>query len=632
VEHIRVLPIQLVNKIAAGEVVERPASVVKELIENAIDAEPTRIEVRITDGGKKVIAVSDDGTGMSQEDLALAFAPHATSKLGDEEDLFAISTMGFRGEALASIASISHAHIRTRRRSEDSGYEVTASGGTIEQVRPCPAPPGTTVTIRDLFFNTPARRKFLRTTNTELAHIAEQITRLSIPHPHIAVTLTHNERKVQDLQGAQTTRQRIGDILGAELSESLIPIAPRRPRRSGTYGAPKIAGLIGPPSAARSSGKWQYFFLNGRYIRDRLLTHALREAYRGLIEPGRFPLAFIFIELDPEGVDLNVHPTKIEVRFREPQSVHGELLAALKDTLNTADLTAPATFDRGTYDPEPSTEDRPAAQEHRESLRKALADFFKSTPPVQPRFSFPERRDEPPHAPRREERTYSPVQSPPGEPQTHRATHTDPTYPSPASTAVRAHRRAVQIHNSYLVVECEDGLEIVDQHALHERLIYNDLKRRLTEMEGSSGLTAQRMLIPETMKVTAVEAAALEANADLLGRLGIEVAAFGPGVAAVQQFPSLLAERSIPPGQFVREILDLLIADEQLEPERVLENLLEMMACKAAVKAGDPLSPEEIDSLLERRVRAEKQSACPHGRPTSLKLTLRDLERQFKRT
>ncbi|HUU59521.1 MAG TPA: DNA mismatch repair endonuclease MutL, partial [Phycisphaerae bacterium] len=341
---IRILPTYLVNKIAAGEVVERPASVLKELVENALDAGASRIEIAVADGGKKLLSVSDDGAGMSADDMALAFRPHATSKIAAEADLFAIETLGFRGEALASIASISHAQIRTRRRggpgepADESGYEVAASGDTVGEVRPCPAAPGTTVTVRDLFFNTPARRKFMRTTNTEFGHVTEQLARLAIPHPQVAFTLSHNGREVQNFPPVESTAARVADLFGADLAQTLLPLRPRR-------GDVSVDGLIAPPSAGRASAKWQYLFLNGRYIRDRMLAHALREAYRGVIDPNRYPVAFLFVAADPAAVDVNVHPTKIEVRFRDSNRVHGELLATLRETLNRASLTPGASLD-----------------------------------------------------------------------------------------------------------------------------------------------------------------------------------------------------------------------------------------------------------------------------------------------
>ena len=358
---VRILPTHVVNKIAAGEVIERPASIAKELVENALDADAARIEIAVEDGGRRLISVTDDGCGMDADDLALAFRPHATSKIASDEDLDDIATMGFRGEALASIASVSHASIRSRPRGQESGHEVAAAGEEIGEVRPCAAPPGTAVTVRDLFFNTPARRKFMRTASTEFGHISEQLARLALPHPKVAFRLTHNGRESQNLPAVNSTTERAADLFGRDLADTLLPVRPR----GGEVG---IAGLIAPPAGARASGKWQYFFLNGRYIRDRLLAHALREAYRGLIEPQRWPVAFLFVEIPPGEVDVNVHPTKIEVRFRNGNLVHGELLAALRETLNRSNLAVPV--DPGTAPAEPPPEpEAPAGDEAGDARR-----------------------------------------------------------------------------------------------------------------------------------------------------------------------------------------------------------------------------------------------------------------------
>ena len=612
---IQVLSVHLVNKIAAGEVIERPASIVKELVENALDAGATRIDVTVEDGGRKLIAVTDDGGGMGADDLALAFAPHATSKIAGEEDLFHIETMGFRGEALASVASVAHSHIRTRRAQDDSGHEIDASGETVGEVRPCAGAPGTTVTIRDLFFNTPARRKFMRKANTEFGHITEQLTRLALPHPQVAFTLTHNGRATQNLPPAESTRDRVGDLFGAEMGESLLPVV----SRGGTV---DVRGLIAPPAGARASGKWQYLFLNGRFIRDRSLSHALREAYRGLLEPSRWPVAFLFLRLDPADVDVNVHPTKIEVRFRDGNAVHGELLAALRETLNKANLAPTASLaaaGAGFGEPAPDA----SQEQRRASLREAMADFFKSTPAPQPRLGFPQHR--PPGAPAEA----APPPTMPPMPLTPAPSISAPAHEMPgAYDTGEPPVPAVQLHNSYIVSADADGLVIIDQHALHERILYNDLKRRLTE----GALVAQRMLIPQTFEVTVSEMAALAAHRELLASLGIEVDPFGPRTLAVQKFPSLLAERGVEAAPFLREVLDRLADDETTDSERLLEDVLEMLACKAAVKAGDPLTDAELHALLARREETEKASSCPHGRPTTLKLTLRDLEKQFKRT
>ena len=685
---IQVLPIHLVNKIAAGEVIERPASVVKELAENAIDAGATRIEIAVEAGGQKLIAISDNGCGMTAADLELAFVPHATSKIATEDDLFNIATMGFRGEALASIASVSHSHIRTGRREADGridGHEIDASGERLGAVRPCAAPPGTTVTIRDLFFNTPARRKFMRTVNTEISHVSEQVTRLALPHPQVAFGLTHNGRSVLKLPQAPSTLQRAADVFGKEIADGLLPIA----NRGGPVG---VAGLISAPAGARASAQYQYFFLNGRYIRDRLLSHALKEAYRGLVEPGRFPPAIIFITVEPAEVDVNVHPSKIEVRFRDGQSVHGHLLAALRETLNRAqvspsaklesDAGRPQTGDAG-VPPAPVASVSPARDSGAESqmpscrpadsepgglmdpettddprkasVRQAMADFFRSMPAPQPRFSFNEsipaarkpadggvarNRDSIPTAPVPRDLA-DPDGNPPCSqtaiPRMEPAPVSVPTVddaspafelspPQPATASFSA-MQMFQVDDSYIVAATAEGLVIIDQHAMHERLIYNDLKRRLDV----GSLEGQRLLIPIVVTLAPTQLALASGAAELLGRLGIEISLFGPAAVAINQFPTLLLSRKVQPDRFLAELLDKLADNGSTRPENILEELLQMLACKAAVKAGDPLGHEEMAALLARRDLAEKASSCPHGRPTTLSLTLKDLEKQFKR-
>ncbi len=635
----------MVNKIAAGEVIERPASVVKELMENALDSQATRIDVSIEDGGKRLIQVSDNGCGMDQADAALAFWPHATSKISGEDDLFNIGTMGFRGEALASIASISHAHIRTRRLEDEGGWEVSASGATVDPPTPCPAAAGTTVSIRDLFYNTPARRKFLKTTNTEFGHITEQVTRLALPQPEVAFTLRHNGREVLNLPATNSTVGRVASLFTPDLAGCLLPITQRT-------GQVRIAGLIAPPSAARSAAKWQYVFVNGRYIRDRLVSHALREAFRGLLAPTKFPVVFLFIEIDPADVDVNVHPTKIEVRFRDGNQVYGEVLAALRETLNRADLRSQATTSLD-EDMQSAGKASPA-QDKKESLRQALADFLKKAPSPQPRLDFPTGNS----APSQAQPLSQPFQTPPR--QHGRAETFDNTGWAKPTTAVekipptpagpdkaddsvqptsnnyelsppplsQPNRPLMQVHNSYIVAETDDGLTIIDQHALHERILYNDFQRRLLAGE----LQSQQMLIPLSISVSQAEAVLLENSTELLAKLGIEISSFGPGAYAVHRYPTVLAERGVAMDSFLRELLDKSAEDEMTDPERMLEDVLAMMACKAAVKAGNPLTTEEMQSILDASAGLDKASSCPHGRPTTLRLTLKDLEKQFKRS
>ncbi|MBS3821849.1 MAG: DNA mismatch repair endonuclease MutL, partial [Phycisphaerae bacterium] len=550
------------------------------------------------------------------------------------------------GEALAAIASIAHARIRTRLAKADSGWEIAADGEDIHEPMPAAAPPGTSVEIRDLFFNTPARRKFLRTTNTEFGHVTEQIARLALPHPDIAFTLRHNGRESLNLPATEATLDRIADLFTPDLAEALLKLS----QRTDSIG---IAGYIGKPSAARSTTRWQYVFLNGRYIRDRLLGHALREAYRGLLAPGKSAPVFIFIDIDPGDVDVNVHPTKIEVRFRDSNRVYGELMAALKETLNRGDLRPSADAGRPGDLPDARTDSRART----DSLKQAMADFFKKAPPPQPALSVPEgirpqRDSRPPaqaprpgplappsrSAPSEPQRTWPPASAPavgatPTDSAARDATDTSaPREAAPALSAA-APRPLLQIADTYIVTETNDGLVIVDQHALHERILYNQLKHRFAE----GGLSTQRMLIPESFSVTAGEAALLESNAELLASLGIEVEPFGKSAFAVQQYPTILAERGVAMGPLLRELLDQLAEDDadgatEAAGERILETVLAMMACKAAIKAGDPLSDAEMAELLDQAAGSKKASACPHGRPTTLRMSLRELDKQFHRT
>ncbi len=619
---IHVLPEALINKIAAGEVVERPASVVKELLENAIDAGATVINIAIEDGGRTLIRVADNGCGISPEEAPLAFAQHATSKIESTEDLFAIHTMGFRGEALASIASVSHATMVTRTHDRPQAVRLEVRDSVISPAVPCAAAPGTSIEVRDLFYSVPARRKFMRTDATEFGHIHEMVLRSALPNPQVAITLAHNGKNVLELPATSDAQVRVSEALGRELHEQLIPIdfAERDVR---------IHGFAGQPALARPTAKYQYIFLNGRFIRERSLLHALKEAYRGLIEPASQPVAILFVEMDPAGFDVNVHPQKTEVRFRDSGSVYRVLLAALREKLLASDLTPQVRtanrFDAPTSPLPPSSGtagsglSRPDVSE----TRQIIADFFKQTTPMQTRIAFGAEPSVPlSPAPLAAEDSRTGTQgsefaAPAAEPAATEPIHAD----DPA-----AFGRFVQLHNTYLVAETPDGMVIVDQHALHERIIYEELFARATR----GPLEGQRLLIPEVLPITPRQRAALDAVQPLLLDLGMEVTEFDAQSVAVQTFPSLLSKVS--PREFLRDLLDkLLELGSKLNREELLHEVLDMASCKAAVKAGYPLSQEEIAALLARKQQVDRSSNCPHGRPTTLRLSIGDLERQFKR-
>ena len=597
------------NRIAAGEVIERPASVVKELVENAIDAGATRIVVEVEDGGREAIRVIDDGCGIPPDELPLAFAEHATSKLTCDDDLFRIATMGFRGEALASIGSVSHARILSRTAASDAAWEVANKGGLLSDPQAAPGNVGTTVEVRNLFFNTPARRKFLKGTATESGHVSDTLLRLALPHPHIAFKLISGNRTSLDLP-ATTPEERLLAAWPDSFREQRLPVDIRDAEI-------RLTGIIGLPELAGPTAKHQYLYLNGRHIRDRFLQHAMKEAYRGLTEPGRQPAAILLLTMPPADVDVNVHPTKAEVRFKDSGRLHGLVLAGIREKLLGSDLTPNATA-------------APAggAPGEREDMRSRLASFLRaetSDAPIAGGAPSPGFAPPPPPPAGTYDTTPLPpsYDSPPAWPPPSPAT--SPAAPALVSTSIR--QVAMQLHNSYLVTESDDGLVIIDQHALHERIMYEDLYARVSR----GPLESQRLLIPAVVTVSPRQMALLDQIQPLLQRLGIELSTFGPDSVAVQSFPTFLEK--LEPDRFVAELLE---KGEQelldLHQEELLHGLLDMMACKAAVKAGDPLTPGEIEALLARKDLVDRSSNCPHGRPTTLRLTLRDLEKQFKRT
>ena len=600
---IQQLSQSLVNRIAAGEVIERPASVVKELVENSLDAGASEIVIDVEDGGRELIRVIDDGGGIAAAELPLAFASHATSKLTTDDDLFRIATKGFRGEALASIGSVSHARIASRMTGSDVAYEIFNRGGAITDAQAAAGNVGTAIEVRNLFFNVPARRKFLKGMQTEFGHISEMVMKLALPHPRVAFKLTHNGRDVLDLPATDQTARLLA-AWPAEFREQRLPIDVRDAEL-------RLYGIIGLPELARPTARYQFLYLNGRPIRDRFIQHALREAYRGLTEPGRHPAAILLIDMPPQDVDVNVHPTKAEVRFRDSGRIHGLVMAAVRERLLGSDLT-PAASARG--DAEPA---------FREAMRDKLAAFFRQMPAEV--VEAPAQQEAPPFELRSQAQAAASLDFGSAKPQA--AVPAPPTPPAAPLTTPLPAGPAIQLHNSYLVAQSDDGMIIIDQHALHERIMYEELRTRLTR----GPLESQRLLIPDTINVSSRQMALLEQIQPLLTRLGIEASPFGPNTVAVQAFPSFL-ER-LEPGRFVSELLE---RGEQelldLHEEELLHEILDMMACKAAVKAGDPLSAAEIEALLARRELIDRASNCPHGRPTTLRLSLRDLEKQFKRT
>jgi len=600
---IVVLDENMVNMIAAGEVIERPGNVVKELLENSIDAGASRIVVEVEDGGRKVISVTDDGAGMDGEDLELAFEAHATSKIKSMQDFLNISTMGFRGEALASIASVSRVSVVSRTADSIEGNCIEVDCGRKEAVRPCSGDCGTTVTVRDLFYKLPGRRKFMRTANTEMTHIAEHFTRVALAHCELDMTLIHNGKGLYHLAGGESIIGRIEQLLGKTISDDLLETQSEEKNI-------RIFALLGKPGIARASTKYQYIFLNGRYIRDKFITHAMKEAYRGLIEPSKYAVAFVFLELEPSAYDVNVHPTKIEVRFENANLVHSQVLAVLREKLLSVNLdidfflpSRPVAL--------PSETEHGIDHARRQRIAEAMATFFEEHKPVsaaQQRFGFSSSKGSGGRSIKTADYSIESEQAGPV---------TEAEMPS----------RFLQLHNSYIVTQTEEGFVIIDQHALHERIIYEDLCRRVARGQ----LESQRLLIPETFEITDAQADAIEDNAELMKKLGLELAPFGPRTIAIQSFPTILSKVS--PLEFVHDLLDMLCEKtSRVDMEGLVHEVLDMASCKAAIKAGQVLTEAEMEKLLAEKETVERASRCPHGRPTTIRFTLSELEKQFKRT
>jgi len=577
---IRVLPERVKNQIAAGEVVERPASVVKELLENALDAGARDIRIDLEEGGAKLVRVVDDGRGMGPEDLELAFVSHATSKLADVADLEHIGTLGFRGEALASIGSVSRARLMTRRSGDPNAWSVEDEGGRIGPVVAAGAGAGTTIEVRELFYNVPARRAFLKRTSTELARSLDVIQRLVLAHEGVGFIVTHDGGRVLDVERGMDLGARVRRLFGGELAQALVAVA-------GEDGDVRLAGLIAPPRFSRSDTGRQMWFLNGRPLRDRVLVRCLQEAYRGFNDEKRQPVAFLSLSMPPALVDVNVHPTKSEVRFREERRLFPFLLARLREALARTDmatpgaaLLAPQAARAGTLWPAPrASEPRPRAAEI--EVREASG------------------------------RGYEPGAA--------------PLLAEPAPEA--APSPVLQVAKTYLVRElASGGLEIVDQHALHERVTYERLKAGLA----AGRVEVQRELVPELVELARSEVAILEEHLPTLSRIGIELAVFGSTTIAVHGLPTLFQRRAA--ARLVRELVAALAQDARLpDAAELLDHVVHRMACRRSVMAGDELAPAEIDALLAAAARLPHDQTCPHGRPTRVRLTLADLERAFHR-
>jgi DNA mismatch repair protein MutL len=583
---IRLLPPVLVNRIAAGEVIERPAAAVKELVENAIDAGASRIDVSVKEGGQQLIAVTDNGAGMTAEELILAVERHCTSKL-PEDDLLRIASLGFRGEALPSIGAVSRLRITSRPPGADNAWEITVEAGGKAAPVPAAHPPGTRVEVRDLFFATPARLKFLKTPRTERDLAVDSVRRLAMAYPGISFTVIGDEERVLlrlaaagESEPAIARRARLAALLGRDFAENSVEVDAER-------GGFRLTGLIGLPTLNRAAPRDQYLVVNGRPVRDKLLVGAVRGAYQDVLARDRHPMVALFVDGPPEEIDVNVHPAKAEVRFRDAALVRGLIVGALRNALAVAGHRASSTVAAG-----------------------AVAAFRPAGIPASsmPRFAFP---------------------LPPPTPSLALAESANnflrPTEEAPAAETRLGTPRA-QLHRTYILAETPTGIVLVDQHAAHERLVYERMKEALA----AQGVARQALLLPEIVELDETGAARLAARAEELAEFGLVLEPFGPGAVVVREVPVLLPGLDV--GGLVRDLADEFAEwGDTLALKERIETVCGTLACHTSVRAGRHLSPPEMDALLRQMEATPNSGQCNHGRPTYIALDLADIERLFGR-
>ena len=604
---IRELPPQLIDQIAAGEVVERPASVVKELVENSLDAGAAHIELEIDGGGLKRCLVRDDGRGIPRDELALALSRHATSKIASLDDLERVATLGFRGEALPSIASVSRLSVTSRAEGEAAGWQLEADGGQLASPAPAAHPRGTTMVVRDLFFNTPARRRFMRSERTELSHVERAARRLALSRFDVAFRLSRDGRALFDLRAAHDAaarRKRVAEVCGEDFAANAMEIEQQA-------GGLRLHGWLGLPTFSRAQPDKQYFFVNGRMIRDRVVTHALRQAYADVLFHGRHAAYLLYLEMDPALVDVNAHPTKQELRFRDARSIHGFLYQVVERALSG---TRPSAGDGVVTQGPPPAAPRFAVQAENESRTRPVQDLM--------HLAVAEAGSPQGRAPAFGTAETSPA--PWGGTQSPRTPLRDG--PSPRDEEAPLGYALGQLGGVYILAQNRDGLVIVDMHAAHERVLYERLKNALS----SSGGAGQPLLVPISVRVSSGEADLAESMADELAAVGLELDRRGPDVLLIRQVPSLLANAD------AEALLRDLLADvaEQGSSRRVEERMNEVlatMACHGSVRANRQLTLAEMNALLRDMERTERADQCNHGRPTWTRLSLPELDKLFLR-
>jgi len=593
---IKKLPIAVVNQIAAGEVVERPVSVAKELIENSLDAGATRICVEIRGGGAEELTVIDNGEGFLPEDLPLAFASHATSKLANVHDLEHIGSLGFRGEALASIGAIAKARVQSKRARASEGWEVRCDGGKESKPQPCGSPKGTRIEIRDLFFNVPARRRFLKAAHAERARIQQLVAELGLARLDVDFTFVSDGKELLRLPMGVTLAERVQQCFGRDLGHGLIPVTRE-------FDGLKVEGVVGEPDLARRDGKLELTYVNGRMAREKSALHAVRQAYREFLMGGRFPVYVLQMVLPPSQVDVNIHPRKAEVRFVESRKVAG----CLHETVRGALQGRTAVIGRG-------AEARAGGVEIRPEMPRARSGFPTGSSLFEP----------------------SPVSRPAGLGASSASHHPEPAVVREATGGVtakatrpnpfkRANGRFLQVMDLYLLLEGDDGLLVVDQHALHERVMYEQLKKQ----HAARDVKIQRLLVPTVVEVTPSEQAWLETIQDQLATEGLLLESFGPNAVAVQGMPTVLSKTD--PAQLVKALASEESDDGKSSLGEHIAEKFHSMACRASVMSGDQLTDEEIAELLKVAAKLEHPHNCPHGRPTVLTFSSAELERYFRR-
>ena len=584
---IKILPDHVINKIAAGEVVERPASVVKELIENSIDAGATEIFIDIEEAGRRLIRITDNGIGMSKEDARTAFQRHATSKIADDADLESIRTMGFRGEALSSIASVSHVRLLSAMKGATSGALIEIEGGKVKAISEAAAPQGTTLEIGHLFYNTPARRKFLKSPATEFSHILTTVSRQAMAHPAIRFRLIHNKKGVLDLPPALSIKERVFQLSGGEIAESLIEF-------DGGRDSVHVQGLIGRPGSTRSDKTYQDFFVNRRAVKNPSLTHALYSAYGDMLMRDRHPIAFIFLEIDPALVDVNVHPAKAEVRFRNQSQLHDLVRDVIREGLRGMSPSSATT--------------------HADGVRESMSNYLQSAECGARNAEWRNAISRSAALGQTQQMNYSAGPD---------ANFTHSELRTPHSALLHP---LAQVHDSFIIAQSQEGMAIIDQHAAHERVLFE----RLQGQFGAGQIPVQDLLVPDQIELGPAQSTVLAEYLPELSRLGFLVEDFGNNVFMIKAVPVLLVGANYK--QLLLDILDEVnVHGKSGKIEEVRDEMLSVMACHPAIKVHRHLDQREMEQLLADLFKCRMPHTCPHGRPTIVRFSLAEVMRMFKR-